>query len=69
MLLVKNCFSGVPQGNILGPIFQYNYINDLPDCDQHYDIFLYAGDTKIFKRIACRIDCVLLKRGLNSIAN
>ena len=58
----------MPRDGILGPIFLL-HINDLPDCIQHSEIFLYADDAKIFKRINCRLDCVLLQQDFDSIAN
>ena len=34
----------------------------------HSDIFLYANDAKILKRIDCRLDCLLLQRNIDSFA-
>jgi len=63
------CTSGVPQGSVLGPTLFNIYINDLPDCIQHSNILMYADDAKVFKRIDCRLHCMLFQRDLDSIAN
>ena len=55
------CTSGVPKGSILGPILFLIYVNDLRQCVLHSQIFLFADDAKLFKRIYCRLDCLLFQ--------
>jgi hypothetical protein len=62
-----NCTSGVPQGSVLGPLLFLLYINDLPDCVKHSQIYLYADDAKIFKSVTCRLDCFLLQQDIDAI--
>ena len=61
------CTSGVPQGSILGPILFLIYVNDLPRCILHSQIFLYADDAKLFKHINCRLDCILFQQGIDAL--
>ena len=63
----KTCISGVPQGSVLSPIIFILYINDLPDCIKHSQIFLYADDAKLLKSITCRLDCILLEQDLDAV--
>ena len=63
----KTCISGVPQGSVLSPIMFILYINDLPDCIKHSQIFLYADDAKLLKSITCRLDCILLQQDLDAV--
>ena len=43
--------SGVPQGNILGPLLFLIYINDLPECINYASCRLFADDAKLLKSV------------------
>ena len=43
----KPVSSGVPQGSVLGPLLFVIYLNDICDCIQNSDYFLFADDLKI----------------------
>ena len=45
-----NITSGIPQGNVLGPILFVLYINDLPE-NIVSNVYMSADDTKVFKTI------------------
>ena len=58
--------SGIPQGSVLGPILFVIYINDLPDVVQT-QIYLFADDTKILKRIQSKKDSIDLQVDINAL--
>lgn len=64
----REVISGVPQGSVLGPLLFVIFINDLPDCLKNQsEIYLYADDTKIFRKIVSRDDCEKLQEDLNEM--
>lgn len=58
--------SGIPQGSVLGPVMFILYINDMPDV-VHSLIRMFADDTKIFREIACKNDCMKLQKDLDTL--
>ena len=58
--------SGILQGTCLGPLLFVIYINDLLD-DIKSDGFLFADDTKIFRKIASPKDCDILQSDIDKM--
>ena len=55
--------SGIPQGSVLGLLLFVIFINDLPDtCSDYAEIFLFANDAKLFKRVRSAEDSAVLQR-------
>ena len=61
--------SGVPQGSILGPLLFLIFVNDLTDPVKHSNMFLYADDTKCFRKVSSVADCVLLQEDLCQLSS
>ena len=58
--------SGISQGSVLGPAIFAFYINDILD-NIASDGFMFADDTKIFKRIASRNDAIILQSDMHKL--
>ena len=66
-----NVISGVPQGNVLGPILFIIYINDISDffTGSSVTVKLYANDAKLYSCIQCADDMHFLQLGLHFVYN
>ena len=58
--------SGIPQGTCLGPLLFVIYINDLLD-EIESDGFLFADDTKIFRKIVSAKDSEILQSDIDKL--
>ena len=58
--------SGVPQGSVFGPVLFCLYINDLPS-NVLSDIYLFADDTKMFRKVSSNEDAQLFQNDINKL--
>ena len=63
---VDPVLSGIPQGSVLGPLLFLVYINDLPQVVKS-DMYLFADDTKIFKRVEYEDDSIILQKDIDAM--
>lgn len=64
--LKKEVTSGIPQGSVLGPVLFVIFINDLPH-QVDSEIYLFADDIKILRRIQGPVDQTTLQEGINTM--
>ena len=65
---LANVTSGIPQGSVLGPILFVIYINDLPEVvDKDSFAYLFADDTKVFRKIESDADRLQLQVDINNL--
>jgi len=58
--------SGVPQGSVLGPIFFFMYINDLPSVLSN-PCLLFADDTKVYSGVKSDDDIKRLQKDIDNL--
>ena len=62
--------SGVPQGSVLSRLLLILiFINNLPDANSHYFIYLFADDSKLVKLIRSVTDASLLQKTSTTLMN
>ena len=61
--------SGIPQGNILGPLKFLVYMNDLPSAITSSFTYLFADGTKFLKSICTLDNCSQLQKDIDSMSS
>lgn len=64
----KDVTSGVPQGSVLVRLPFILFINDLSDTvEQDSQVLLYADDTKVYRKLRGREECIRLQGDLGEL--
>ena len=63
-----NVSNGVIKGSVLGPLLFMLYINNLPSLCSDCVVKLFADDVKVYKRILCAEDHIVLQSVINKIS-
>ena len=60
--------SGTPEGSLLSPLLFALFINDLPREISSSKCLMFADDVKIYRKVTCPADAVLLQNDLQRLA-
>ena len=62
--------SGIPQGNVLGPLLFVLYLNEIPFLlDGRSEILMFADDTKLYRPIRSKDDVKKLQEDIARLEN
>ena len=64
--LWHNVTSGIPQGNVPGPVLFLLYVNDLPD-NVASNVYMLTDDTKIYRPMTSHQDTTILQNDIDCL--
>jgi len=64
---ISKVSSGVPQGGHLSPILFSLYVNEIKGVIKNCELFMFADDLKLFRKIENLSDCSALQDDLNNM--